>query len=490
MSYAVNRAFSMIGSRAWAGKCERFVRTCFGFPSAYPSAKAAYYASAAAGRIHRDFNAPPGVPVFWNLTGKNAPYGHVAISIGGGRAISSSNERGRPGVCIISIAGFTDRTAPYLGWAEVYHGHRVYSGGWTAPSKPRSGGTGSGKGKTGRPTGGGKHTAPSAPAKPKPQIPTSQPPNTGGILNGIDVHAKWQKDWKPDMIPGVSFTITKCTGGKDYTVAGWQRMIANANLKGLYHWGREAGYEGTAEEEAMHFVEAVAEAPDDTVLFLDWEDPKADLNDADWVLEWLRIVEEETGRKPIFYNSHNVLQKCPALKRVHDAGYDLWLARYMYTAKVGWQHWDPPDVRWNWKPILWQYSSAGGVPGWKGNLDLNIFYGDAAAWRRLAQQTDNKKEEEMHIVECVDAPDKAQYLIGPTSYRHLSYKESQAFRNILKLQVKHAYWGDLQLILAALDQMADHEHEAHKKYDQRRAAGVPTEPGAAGSDPSAAPAAD
>ena len=96
----------------------------------------------------------------------------------------------------------------------------------------------------------------------------------------------------------------------------------------------------------------------------------------------------------------------------------------------------------------------------------------------------------MHIVECVDAPDKAQYLIGPTSYRHLSYKESQAFRNILKLQVKHAYWGDLQLILAALDQMADHEHEAHKKYDQRRAAGVPTESGAAGSDAPAAPAAD
>ena len=59
--------------------------------------------------------------MFWALTGKNASYGHVALSIGGGKAISSSDERGHPVVSEISIRDFTDETAIYRGWAGFYH---------------------------------------------------------------------------------------------------------------------------------------------------------------------------------------------------------------------------------------------------------------------------------------------------------------------------------------------------------------------------------
>lgn len=124
---AIAWARAQLGSTAWRGLCEKFTRTALGIPSAYPSANAAWYA---AGDKHPgDFNAPAGVPVFWDLSGPNAPYGHVALSIGGGQAISSSNERGRPVVSVISIRGFTDRYARYRGWAGIYHGIALDVGG-------------------------------------------------------------------------------------------------------------------------------------------------------------------------------------------------------------------------------------------------------------------------------------------------------------------------------------------------------------------------
>lgn len=107
------------GSTAWRGRCESFVRQALDFASVYPSANEAWYA---AGDKHPgDFDPPAGVPVFWALTGKNASYGHVALSIGGGKAISSSDERGNPVVSEISIRRFTDETAIYRGWAGFYH---------------------------------------------------------------------------------------------------------------------------------------------------------------------------------------------------------------------------------------------------------------------------------------------------------------------------------------------------------------------------------
>lgn len=108
------------GSTAWSGRCESFVRQALDLDSIYPSAKVAW--EAAGDKHPGDFYPPAGVPVFWALTGKNARYGHVALSIGGGKAISSSDERGHPVVSEISIPKFTDETAPFLGWAGFYHG--------------------------------------------------------------------------------------------------------------------------------------------------------------------------------------------------------------------------------------------------------------------------------------------------------------------------------------------------------------------------------
>lgn len=108
--------------------CERFTRSCFGFPARYASAKLAYEASKRDGRVHVDYNAPAGVPVFWDiLTGPNAPYDHVAVSVGGGWCVSTSAGPGKT-VAKVRIDELTRRWGMrYLGWAEVYHGQGVYT---------------------------------------------------------------------------------------------------------------------------------------------------------------------------------------------------------------------------------------------------------------------------------------------------------------------------------------------------------------------------
>lgn len=133
---AVRNASAAVGKgAAYTGMCEKFSRTCFGFPARYPSAKLAYEASAREGKITRSYDAPAGVPVFWNIvSGVNAPYDHVAVSVGGGYCVSTSAGPGRT-VAKVKIETLTKAWGMvYLGWGDVYHGKRVY----TWPTKETS----------------------------------------------------------------------------------------------------------------------------------------------------------------------------------------------------------------------------------------------------------------------------------------------------------------------------------------------------------------
>lgn len=128
-----SKALAAVGKAKNSGYCETFTRSCFGFAAKYGSARLAYLASKAAGKIHTDTSPPPGVPVFWDITyGTNAPYDHVAVSVGGGYCVSTSAGPGRT-VAKVRISDLTKRWGmTYRGWGEWYHGVRVY----TPPKKP------------------------------------------------------------------------------------------------------------------------------------------------------------------------------------------------------------------------------------------------------------------------------------------------------------------------------------------------------------------
>ena len=62
--------------------------------------------------------------------------------------------------------------------------------------------------------------------------------------------------------------------------------------------------------------------------------------------------------------------------------YGLWIAQYADMNPTGYQA-EP----WNegaYDCAMRQYSSCGRLNGYNGNLDLNKFYGDRAAWNKYA----------------------------------------------------------------------------------------------------------
>ena len=261
------------------------------------------------------------------------------------------------------------------------------------------------------------------------------------MLHGVDVHARYQAGLRASALAGVDFVITKATGGTSLVIDGWEGMLAGASLTGVYHYARENGRAGTAAEEAALFIEQAKKSPD-AVLFLDWEESSSDLGDAAWVLEWMRLVEEGTGRKPVFYTYHAVLKAHPELSTIKEAGYRLWYARYPYSAAVGWKDYEAPTAPIWGKPLMWQYSSAGGIAGYMEALDLNIFYGDATDWLSLAAHT--QKGETM----TADADRQAVIATGRSLINSAIY--SNAYVGATYSQFKSRRAGDCSDFTAAV----------------------------------------
>ncbi|WAB10776.1 endolysin [Arthrobacter phage Tuck] len=206
-------------------------------------------------------------------------------------------------------------------------------------------------------------------------------------LNGIDVSG-WQAGINLAAVPA-DFVLIKATGGTGFVSPAANAQYAQAKslgkLRGVYHFAREAGYRGTATQEADHFVSSIKGFLDgETILVLDWEGDNT--HDVAWALAWLNRVYALTGVRPLIYMSGSVTHEVdwsPVVK----AGYGLWVAAYAlgYTPFNGYGAPAGPSGVGYWPFVaMWQYTSTGRLPGWNGNLDLNVFYGDRAAWLKYA----------------------------------------------------------------------------------------------------------
>ena len=134
---AVKRAnqFVQLTNENWHNLCLKFVRTCFGVKAKEPNAKKAWENAKFKHSTTNSKTIPAGVPVFWKTRTVNW---HVAISIGGGKCISTDIfRRGKPdivGIDTLSKAW----GATLLGWTEDVNGVRVYEKPKvTTPAKPK-----------------------------------------------------------------------------------------------------------------------------------------------------------------------------------------------------------------------------------------------------------------------------------------------------------------------------------------------------------------
>lgn len=106
---AIAWAERLDGSARYAWYCERFVENAFGTGGLYETA---WDAAQAIGL--RRGAAPRGALVFFRPAPTNHGYGHVGISLGGGRMISALAR-----VMVTRFAGSRYWSALYAGWAPV-----------------------------------------------------------------------------------------------------------------------------------------------------------------------------------------------------------------------------------------------------------------------------------------------------------------------------------------------------------------------------------
>lgn len=178
------------------------------------------------------------------------------------------------------------------------------------------------------------------------------------------------------VLPSVGGVVCKATEGVGFVDAycdGFvQKCRAAGKPWGFYHFARN----NDAKKEAAYFINNTINYFGEGIPVLDWEDGQS----VDWVNEFVNVVHDQTGVWPWVYGNPwrfeqgNVESNC-----------GRWLAHYFgddirtYTQAESHKKPSAPGLA-----CAWQFTSSGRLDGYSGNLDLNLFYGDADAWAAYA----------------------------------------------------------------------------------------------------------
>ena len=198
-------------------------------------------------------------------------------------------------------------------------------------------------------------------------------------LNGIDV-SNYQKGVNVAAVP-CDFVIAKATEGTGYVSPSCARQVDSAlaagKLAGVYHYVRG----GDAAAEADYFVSQIRGWVGRVVLAVDFESGgnKA-WGQRDYARKVLERVKDKTGVVPLLYGPASAYQGLKQAAAPVNAG--LWIANYASMKPTGYQA--QPWKLSAYPCAIYQYSSSGRLPGYAGSLDLDLFQGDAAAWRAYA----------------------------------------------------------------------------------------------------------
>lgn len=202
-------------------------------------------------------------------------------------------------------------------------------------------------------------------------------------LNGIDI-SNWQAGIDLSVVP-CDFVIAKATQGQSYISPDCSRQVEQARscgkLFGVYHYIDGSGAIG----EADYFLDNIANWIGKGILCLDWEsNQNSQWGNESYLRQVAQRVIDRTGIPPVIYVQQS---RMAAVQPVADAlNCGLWIAQYADMNATGYQ-----DTPWNegaYACAIRQYASTGRLNGYGGNLDLNKFYGDSAAWQACAHSNE------------------------------------------------------------------------------------------------------
>ncbi len=207
-------------------------------------------------------------------------------------------------------------------------------------------------------------------------------PAQAATTPGIDV-SRYQGtiNWTSVRNAGIQFAFIKSTEGGLHLDPRFHENWAGARAagvpRGAYHfvfWCR------SAEEQAAWFRANVPADPDalPPVLDVEWNGhsrlcpvnlPRAQAQEKIRIM--LRAMEEHTGKRPIIYTDINFHRDVFEGTTEFNT-YPFWLRSVAA---------EPQERYVNRRWTFWQYTATGRVPGIRGNVDRNVFYGTTAEWR-------------------------------------------------------------------------------------------------------------
>lgn len=204
-------------------------------------------------------------------------------------------------------------------------------------------------------------------------------------IHGVDV-SRWQGNinWEKLRYQGANFAYIKSTDGGDHIDPmfrkNWNGAGAAGLKRGAYHffyWCRS----GT--DQAKWFIRNVPKSENALPPVIDVEYNHGSSckkrPSTETVLKRMKgfmdTLEAHYGQRPIIYTAPDFYDDH---LRGQFANHQFWLrAVARHPSKVY------PDRKW----VFWQYSGTGLSQGVKGEIDLNVFNGDAAAWNRWLTKT-------------------------------------------------------------------------------------------------------
>ena len=205
-------------------------------------------------------------------------------------------------------------------------------------------------------------------------------------LNGIDISSH-QTGINLAAVPA-DFVIVKTTQGNWYVNPdadrAYQQAKKSGKLLGIYHYidGR-----GGAAAEVDYFINNCRGYLGEALIAVDWEiDDNTQWGNTAYLEQVVRGIIEKTGIRPLIYGMQAGYAQLKSVADKLNCG--LWVAQYANYEPTGYQ-----AHPWNegaYGCAIRQYTSAGRLAGYNGNLDLNIAYMDRNAWMKYAAKNGNK----------------------------------------------------------------------------------------------------
>jgi GH25 family lysozyme M1 (1,4-beta-N-acetylmuramidase) len=199
-------------------------------------------------------------------------------------------------------------------------------------------------------------------------------------MNGIDV-SSWQPTDIGDRVD-YDFIVSKATEGTGYVNPNCDAVVQSAIRRdrcfGTYHFATT----GDAVAQADYYLNNSAGYIGKGVMVLDYEGAALSQGYA-WARAFCQRIIDKTRIAPLLYASAAPMQSYGLTELSDELGVGLWVAAYPNSSLQGYSQPTSPLVG----AVMYQYASTGRLDGYGGNLDLDVFYGDARMWAAYAKGT-------------------------------------------------------------------------------------------------------